>query len=125
MLEELSKKELLELGKAICTQIGARDIECVDIIIIGNTKYAFEEVESMKWESEGKYDNGEGVWQIGVADDTHPWNIKEGGRLDLYIMQCASRSGSYFSDYYYDYYEPSVVERREIVTTVWAEVQED
>ena len=118
-------KKLLELGKQICTKIGSHDIECVDTMVIDNIEYAFAEVESMTWESEGKYDIGQSIWQIGFADEECSWNIKEGRKLDLYIMQCASRTGSYYSDYYYEYDEPFVVESKEIVTREWIQIKED
>lgn len=118
-------KELLELGNQICEKIGSNDIEDIDSILIDNIKYTFNEIKSMKWESQGKYDNGESIWQIGIADDECTWKIKEDGEFDLYIMQTASRNGSYYSDYYYEYEEPFIVESREIVTTEWVEVKEN
>lgn len=65
-------------------------------------KFCFEEVEDEGWEDEGKYSNNGYVFRVSVYD-------AEGGfveDLDLYIKQYASRTGSYYSDYYYEYEEP-------------------
>lgn len=91
------------------------------VLALGDTKYkfCFEEVESEGWEDEGKYSNNGYVFRVSVYD-------MSGGfleDLELYIKQYASRSGSYFSDYYYEYDAPFRVERIKKVVEIeeWIE----
>lgn len=117
------KKEIIELGKKICDEIGERDIESASSegINIDGKVYALEEVKEIEWEDEGKYQNGECVYRIGVAYDDIPYNIEI--PFDLYIKQYVSRNGSYYTDYNYEYEKPFVVEKKEVTTIKWVKIK--
>lgn len=108
-------KELLELGLKIKDHIGENDIEERDDFVDSDgTKYSWKIVDDGDWVSEGKYEYSDVVVQVTKGDEA----------LDLFLLQNASRSGSYYSDYYYQYESPDLVERKEkiIKKVYWAKM---
>jgi hypothetical protein len=67
----------------------------------GETKYGFEYIdEEPKWEDEGKYSfKYEKARLVKYGD-----NLDIIERYDYGIERAISRTGSYYSDYYYEYY---------------------
>ena len=79
-------------------------------LIMGYSTEKYEIVEEGEWISGGKWEHKETIFK-----DT------ETGQC---YKICVSRSGSYYSDYYYeDDYEAVAVKPVEKVITVWEEVQ--
>lgn len=118
----MEKEKLNQLCKEICNQIpsGEDNIEQSEKLIVDGITYTYEEVEELTTEDEGKYQNGGCIYAIGVADKEEGWKIE--GEPLFYIEQDFTRSGSYYSDYYYDYEKPYRVEKVKKVIEVeeWA-----
>jgi len=113
----MDKENLNQLCKEICNQIpnGEDNIEQSEKLIIDGITYTYKEVEELTTEDEGKYQNGGSIYAIGVADKEKGWKIE--GEPLFYIEQDFTRSGSYYSDYYYEYEKPYRVKKvTEIVT---------
>ena len=74
--------------------------------------YSVEELEKDTIEDSGKYQNGGTTYQL-VSFDTkvcsYPSNSSITERFNVTIYEKWSRSGSYYSDYYYTYYKPQIV----------------
>jgi len=68
-------------------------------IEIDGVKYGITNFKEDGWDDEGKYQYNTEKGQLCSYDDK--WNIIE--VFDFFLEQNVSRSGSYFSDYYYDY----------------------
>lgn len=116
--------EEYKLGCCICELIGQFDISNTDNeLVVNGVRYALKEIKDWDWSDEGKYSYGECVYQLGIADKNVRWNIEEGKELNIFIMQEATRSGSYFSDYYYDYEIPYLVIAKEVKTKIWEKVK--
>lgn len=111
-------KELTEkLLKAFDISHSLEDCEAVQI---DGVEYCCYLVEELQIEDKGKYQNGGAVFSVKVYNGTY--NDAQIDEPLLYIEQDFTRYGSYYSDYEYEYYEPYVVEKREITTTVWKSV---
>lgn len=108
-------KELIEilLNKFnVCNSL--EDEECT---FVDGVSYYCYLVEELCIEDEGKYQDGGAIFSVGVYDDKKGY-VKIENPL-FYIEQDFTRFGSYYSDYDYEYHKPYVVEKKEIVTTVW------
>ena len=118
-------EELKKLSEGIIKQIptGERNIESSDIFEVDGIKYSYDEEEELDIEDEGKYQYGGCIYAIGLLDEEKGYGVK--GEPLFYMEQDFSRSGSYFSDYYYDYEEPYVVEKVEKVVTItsWKRIE--
>lgn len=107
----MNEKKLNQLCEEICNQIGSGEdnIEHVDKIEVNGVQYTYSEVEELEIVDEGKYQNGGSIYAIGITDENEDGGIK--GIPLFYIEQDFTRSGSYYSDYYYDYEKPYRVKK--------------
>lgn len=107
LYDELNVDELVEYQERVLTLDGIQ------------YKFCFEEIEDEGWEDEGKYQNNGYVFRVSV----YSVNDEFLEDLELYVKQYASRSGSYYSDYYYEYDAPFRVERIKKVVEIeeWVE----
>ena len=114
----MNKEELNQLCEQICNQIGSGEssIEHIDKIEVDGIKYTYKEIEELETLDEGKYQNGGSVYAIGIADKEKDWKIE--GEPLFYIEQDFTRSGSYFSDYYYEYEKPYRVKKETKIITI-------
>jgi hypothetical protein len=88
-----------------------RDIASEDAYVkLDDSMYCFHTVDNcdIEWRDEGKYQFQETVAEI-VQIDTNWKTIEKSG---VFLFQSVTRSGSYFSDYYYDYSEVIIVEKK-------------
>ena len=112
--------ERIELYKNICELFGEeKTVDRIDFVELDGVKYSHKEIEELDVEDEGKYQTGGTIYAIGILDEEKGYGIKE---TLFYIEQDFTRSGSYFSEYYYEFESPYVVEQREIVKTIWKAV---
>ncbi|HCL4447164.1 TPA: hypothetical protein N2D16_002769 [Clostridium botulinum] len=114
--------DLQELGKKIIKECGSEDLESCDSFKIDGDIYALEQIEEGDWISEGKYEYSSNVFRIGIANKECAWKVDK--PLNLYINQDVSRTGSYYTDYTYDYEEPYIVEQKEetVVVKKWVAI---
>jgi hypothetical protein len=107
----MDEKELNQLCEEICNQIGGGEdsIGHSEKLKINGVLYTYEEVEELETVDEGKYQNGGSVYAIGISDKEKSWKIQ--GTPLFFIEQDFTRSGSYYSDYYYDYEKPYRVKK--------------
>ena len=89
------------------------------VFIVDEVKYTYTEIEEEDIEDEGKYQNGSTIYGIGLLKEDNSYEIK--GDILFYIKQDFSRSGSYYTDYYYTYEKPYIVKKVEkiIKTIIW------
>ena len=76
-----------------------------------NKKYSLLEIGSDPWEDGGKYQYGGNSYQLVSYDDTIVKYCCKKSIIDYYdieIYRPCSRTGSYYSDYYYSYNLPVV-----------------
>jgi len=87
-------------------------------VVINDTKHYFEIVEGDQddWDDDGKYQYSNYVAQLVEIDD----NFNEVKRYELYVREDVSRTGSYYTDYYYGY-ERTIVEKH--ITEVPEEIR--
>jgi len=112
-----SKKIVLDAIKEKC---GSEYIEKYGYIELNGVKYSWIEKEEIETTDEGKYQNGGTIYAVGVYNEENGYGIKE--EL-FYIEQDFMRSGSYYSEYYYEYDYPFIVEKREVTTYKWCVVR--
>ncbi|HID0768063.1 TPA: hypothetical protein ACXDAZ_002592 [Clostridium botulinum] len=113
---------LQEIGKRVIDECGSEDLECYNGFEIDGITYALEQIEEEDWISGGKYECSSNVFRIGISNKECAWKVDK--PLDLYIKQDVSRTGSYYSDYFYDYEKPYMVEQKEetIVVNKWVAI---
>lgn len=73
--------------------------------------YALIEVYEDSISDEGKYQYGGEIYQLVEFDKaiaSYPCEKSITKKFNLFVRENWSRSGSYFSDYYYEYEEPSL-----------------
>lgn len=89
----------------------SEDIEDMTCEIDGN-EYCFVKEEVDEWAGDGKWQTRCYIAEL-VKNDTE--------RLGVYFSQCQHRSGSYFSDYYWEYGDLERVkkEMKTIVVEKW------
>ena len=118
-------KGLRTLAEEIIKQIptGEKSIENTDGLLVDGIKYDYEEVEVLPVDDEGKYQYGSTIYGIGLLDEERGYGTK--GDIIFHIKQDFSRSGSYYSEYYYEYEEPYFVEQitKVITTTTWERIE--
>lgn len=93
------------------------DEELYDYIYeLEGKKYGFREINDDKWDDQGKYQYKIEKGQLVEFNEKHRV-VKE---FDFGVSREVQRSGSYFSDYYYDYekYKPFKIEKVEIPEVV-------
>lgn len=98
-LEEMS----LEDAKKIADKFDECELDDACAIIDGK-KYRTELLEDENWDDQGKYQYKYQTGLLCECDDN--WNVIK--RFDIALMLLIKRSGSYFSDYYYEYDKPKV-----------------
>ena len=92
-------KAEIELGMKIRDIIGSDDMEYIGNVEVDGETYELDIEMDGDWDDQGKYQYREVVVKV------------EG--TDILLSQCATRSGSYFSDYYYEYDRPELVKKVE------------
>ena len=98
-LEEMSLEEAQKIVKEF-DECNLEDSGAV----LNSKKYKTELLEYENWDDQGKYQY---KYQTGIlceCDDN--WNTVK--KFDIALTLCIIRSGSYFSDYYYEYEKPEV-----------------
>lgn len=88
-----------------------KDINNEDAYVeLDGSIYCFIRVEDFSddWVDEGKYQFIDSVVEIVEVDED--WKTIE--RSGIFVRQSTTRSGSYFSGYYYNYGEVTIVERK-------------
>ncbi len=104
---DINYEELKEMSLEEAQKIVKEFDECVleDAgVIVDGKKYKTELLEDENWDYQGKYQY---KYQTGIlceCDDN--WNTVK--KFDIALTLCIIRSGSYFSDYYYEYEKPEV-----------------
>lgn len=113
-------KEEKELYEEICELFGSSCVECKDFVELDGIKYDCEEKEVLDVISEGKYEYGGTVYAVGILDEEKGYGIKE---PLFYMEQDFNRTGSYYSDWEYEYETPYLVEQKEITKTIWKAIK--
>lgn len=88
---------------------------------VDEVEYGIEVIEELQTVDQGKYQFGGNIIGVGILDKTKGWGIV--GDVLFYIRQDFTKSGSYFSEFYFEYEHPYEVERKEVVKTVWEKVK--
>ena len=105
MIEDINVKECEEIPGEIFQEIinGINQEDSLEdqSVIVNDVKYYLIEVENTGWEDDGKYDFQDATYQVTSVDE----NYKPIKKYNAFISQSVSRTGSYYSDYYYDYLE--------------------
>jgi hypothetical protein len=118
----MNKQISEELAKQIMTEVNSKDDEQRDIedleIKINNITYGFKIIEDSNWQNDGKYDLKSTISQLVSYDD----NYKIIEEFDTYFEQSSSRTGSYYTDYYYSYDKIERLQRVEKVIPEHIEV---
>lgn len=101
-----------EKVKIILNGLDKEDWEDSEVKVDG-VKYGLMETENEGWKSHGKYETNTYIFEIVSGDNYDPTGV--------FVRQGQTRSGSYYSDYYYDYEDYEVVEQIEktIVVKRW------
>ena len=95
--EDLVHMDLEEARKIVSHFDNENDLEEISTTIDG-TKYGLHIIDESDWDDEGKYQYKD---VTGVLSKTN----KDGSvtNYDIAVTQYITRSGSYFSNYYYEY----------------------
>ena len=112
---ELYKKIL----KKIVMECGEENLSNMDKITVEGIDYSFEEIEELDTIDEGKYQYGGTVYAIGIFDEEKGYGIKE---ALFYIEQDFSQTGSYYGYQERSFDKPYIVEKREVIKTVWKRI---
>lgn len=108
---KLNLKEKKELLKFIEEHIELKEFygnkEIKDLY--NDFKVTVKHIEKLPIEDEGKYQHSGDIYQV----------IMDEKITDMFIMLAWYRTGSYYSDYYYEYYKPELCERYEKVIVDW------
>lgn len=89
-------------------------IECDEMDFeYDNVSYSYIELDESSWDDEGKYQFQDITYQLVSYDSTnseysYPCDDNIIDKFDLILTVPVTRSGSYFSDYNYEYDEPSL-----------------
>ena len=89
-----------------------------DEVELDGVKYYLSEKENEGWKSEGKWETNYYIYEL-VCNDGNKTNP-----TGIFIGQGRSRSGSYYSEYYYEFENLEIVEQVEetIVVKKWVRV---
>ena len=115
---EMSKEEFLEIFAKIPT-----DTNLEDIVVEHNGKrYSFD-VDDLDWDHQGKY---QFATDVGTLIEIESDGYKKIKRYNYEVSLSVTRSGGYFSDYYYQYgdlvpYEIKEVEIPEQIIPAYTE----
>lgn len=112
-----------ELVEAILSEVyniydGVGDILDGFTILIDNINLAFVCVLDSGWDDQGKYQYMSIDYQLVSYDNSkHSWPTNDNiiDYYDFIFTQHISRSGSYFSDYYYEYDKPEPYKLKEFL----------
>lgn len=108
--------ELIETIKQYLNEKFPDKYDCPDMednfeLEIDGVSYGILEEDESDWTDEGKYSYADKTYQLVSYDKNVSEYICDESivdKYDLFINQCFSRSGSYFTDYYYQYNSPTV-----------------
>ena len=106
---DINLKELKEIDKEllqkIINQIDEEDIEDLTIDI-DNKSYGFSCIEDDAWEDDGrgKYFYKCSKYVLGLFCGDESWKFVE--KYNVVALQCVTKTGSYYTDWYYEYYTP-------------------
>ena len=78
---------------------------------VDGTNYGLYCVEEGDWDDEGKYQYQYNLYQLSSFNKDIKNYLCDKSLIDkynLFVGQCVTRCGSYFSDYYYEYDKPDV-----------------
>ncbi|MBZ9693263.1 hypothetical protein [Clostridium sp. M14] len=96
-------------------------MEDTEVIEINGTKYDFVQIEELPTEDEGKYQYGGTIYGFGIYDEEKEYGII--GEPLFFIEQDFTKTGSYYSEQYYEYEEPYLVEKKEKTIIVWESIK--
>ncbi len=104
-----------EIVNQIMKQINEKDYDNRDAedfkVVVDNVKYGFKIIEDTGWEDDNKYDYRTITFQLVERDEKY----KTINEFDAYFEQSSSRTGSYYTDWYYGYDEITRLKRVEKV----------
>jgi len=119
----VASEELIELVReSLPDDCTSRNMEVLEFELNG-LSYAFCEVKTDEIVSDGKYENGGNTYQLLEFDKTiisYPCTKSITNTYDLLVYVGFSRTGSYYTDWYYEYDKPEL--QRVKVATVPEEV---
>lgn len=101
--------ELIEKVKEWVSNLNSLE-DCRDFHF-GNLAYNLYCVEEGDWDDEGKYQYQYNLYQLASYDENvKKWLCDESlvDKYNIFLGQCVTRCGSYFSDYYYEYDKPDI-----------------
>lgn len=84
-------------------------LECDFYVDVNGVGYAFVSIEEGDWEDDGKYSFSTDYFQLVSFDCKeikYPCYKNIIDKLNFFVSVGASRTGSYYTDYYYNYDEP-------------------
>lgn len=102
-LKEIDK----ELLKQIVNQIDDEDIDDV-VVEVNDNRYGFSAIEDGSWEDDGrgKYYTKESTYILGLyGENEDKWRFIE--KYNVIVSQGVSKTGSYYTDWNYEYEEPT------------------
>lgn len=108
-----------KIYKKIVMECGEEDLSNMDKITVEGIDYSCEEVEDLDTIDEGKYQYSGTVYGIGIFDEEKGYGIKE---ALFYIEQDFSQTGSYYGYQERSFDKPYIVEKREVIKTVWESI---
>lgn len=111
-----ASSELVETIKQYLKEKFSDEYDCPDMednfeLEIDGVSYGILEEDGSDWTDEGKYSYADKTYQLVSYDKNVSGYICDDSiidKYDLFITQSFSRSGSYFTDYYYQYDSPTV-----------------
>lgn len=99
-LKEMDIEEAKSIVSELCNECFLEDV-CGEV---NGVMYSVEIVEEGSWDDEGKYQYKSDTGVLRSIDKD--WNVID--KFDIAVTSDIVRSGSYYSDYYYDYGELQV-----------------
>lgn len=92
-------------------------------VIVDDFSYVFEEVYEDDWYDYGKFQESFTIYRVSKYTTKNEF-IED---LDMFIRQDCIRSGSYYSDYEFEYEDIYLVEEKEEVITrkVWERIENE
>ncbi|MBY6838679.1 hypothetical protein [Clostridium botulinum] len=98
-----------------------KSIEYIEPIEVNGIKYKWTEIEELPTEDEGKYQYGGTIYGVGIHNAEKEYGII--GEPLFFIEQDFTKTGSYYSEQYYEYEEPYLVEKKEKTIIVWESIK--
>ena len=117
---KIASDELVEtiLSEVYNIYDGVGDILEDFTILTDNINFAFIYNKELDWDDQGKYQYTSIDYQLVSYDNSkHSWPTNDNiiDYYDFIFTQYMSRSGSYFSDYYYEYDKPEPYKLKEFL----------